>query len=243
MRVLAAQLNPVVGDLKGNATRIVNAIERARKGGADLVLCPELALTGYPPEDLLLLPHFMTAVEKALTGIVSATAGIWAVVGLPRRSLQNTEKPLHNSLAILHDGSLVGFVDKILLPTYDVFDEKRYFAPGTHAHVWDIAGERVAFTICEDLWQHSSLIQATQYQRDPVCELQSLAPSLLLNASASPYSQGKFRNRLQVCQGAAQALQCPVVLCNQVGGNDSLLFDGYSLWMQPNGDWQGQKVL
>ncbi|WP_068469165.1 NAD+ synthase [Candidatus Protochlamydia phocaeensis] len=235
MRILLAQINPIIGDLAGNTARILQSIERGKTGGADIVLLPELALSGYPPEDFLLLPSFMEAVWQHLNQIVQATQGICAIVGLPRGNPDCLEKALYNSAAIIQDGQILGFVNKTLLPTYDVFDERRYFEPGGPTRVWSIKGESVAVTICEDLWQHSGRIQSTHYKRDPVLELKDHHPSVLLNLSASPYSVSKFNTRLQVCLAAAKTLKCPIVLCNQVGGNDSLIFDGYSLVVNESG--------
>jgi NAD+ synthase (glutamine-hydrolysing) len=235
MRIVLAQINPIIGDLTGNTKRIIQAIENGRQKQADLVLLPELALSGYPPEDFLLLPYFMKAVEEKLQIIIQATKGMVVIVGLPRRNPSRLEKILYNSAAIIDDQKLVGFQDKVLLPTYDVFDERRYFEPGEHVKTWSIKGKKVGITICEDLWQHSGFIQSTYYRRDPVLELQNQNPDFVLNLSASPYSVNKFHTRLQVCKRASQSLQCPILWCNQVGGNDSLIFDGFSLCIGPQG--------
>lgn len=235
MRILVAQINPTVGDLAGNTSLILHGIERGKSEKADLVIFPELALTGYPPEDFLLLPHFMDAVAAHLEEIVFATEGIAAIVGLPRYNPHHAEKRMYNSAAFIHDRFIVDFADKILLPTYDVFDERRYFEPGDEVKVWDLHGQKFAMTICEDLWQHSGLLQSTTYKRDPIEEIKGLKPSFLINISASPYSVDKFRTRFEVCHSAARTLCCPVILCNQVGGNDSLIFDGCSLYVEHEG--------
>jgi NAD+ synthase (glutamine-hydrolysing) len=236
MHVLLAQINPAVGDLEGNTQLILQAIANGRAHKADLILFPELALSGYPPEDFLLLPHFLQAVMQKLDQIVQASKDLAVVVGLPRQSIEHSEKALHNSAAVIFDGKLLGFQDKVLLPTYDVFDERRYFEPGGPLPIWEIRGKRVAITICEDLWQ--TFIKTTRYRRNPILELKAQKPDLMLNLSASPYSLNKFDLRLQVCLDAAKTLHCPVLWCNQVGGNDSLIFDGYSLYVQPNGSVQ-----
>lgn len=235
MRILLAQINPTIGDLEGNTNRIIAAIDKGRQEGAQLILFPELALSGYPPEDFLLLPHFVHSISLYLDRIVAASEGLNIIVGLPRYNSSGGEKILYNSAAIIQDKKLLGFYDKILLPTYDVFDERRYFEPGNGVKVWDILGKKVAITICEDIWQHSGLVSSTSYLRDPIKEYQSLAPDILLNLSASPYSTAKFDTRLQVSLNCAKTLNCPVLLCNQVGGNDSLIFDGYSLYVNPQG--------
>lgn len=235
MKILAAQINPTIGDLSGNTQLIINGIMRGQRQKADLVLFPELSLSGYPPEDFILLPHFMESIACHLKKIIEATQDIAVIVGLPRYNPHKFEKILYNSAALIQNGQLIDFADKILLPTYDVFDERRYFEPGIEAKTWQLKGENIAVTICEDIWQHSGLLQCTQYKRDPILELKEKKPTLLLNLSASPYSTAKFERRVQVCQKAARTLSCPVILCNQVGGNDSLIFDGYSLFVNKEG--------
>lgn len=236
MRVLIAQINPVIGDLKGNTKKVLNGIDVARKQGAKLVLFPELCLSGYPPEDFLLLPNFIDEVQKQLELIIPATAGLTAVVGLPRRNIEGGEKYLYNSAAVIQDKKLLGFQDKTLLPTYDIFDERRYFEPSSSLTMFKIDGWRTAITICEDIWQHSAVLKYSAYRRDPVKELQSYSPDLVLNLSASPYSLHKCPKRTAVCSRAAATLRCPLIFCNQVGGNDSLIFDGYSLYINAKGE-------
>lgn len=228
MRILLAQINPTIGDLPGNGAKIRAAFKEARKQRADIVLCPELCLTGYPPEDFLAQHSFLDAVEAAFRQLIDESYGLTAIVGLPRRTPELTEKPLYNSAAILQNGTLVGYYDKMLLPTYDVFDERRFFEPGGSVYVLDYYGKKIGITICEDLWQHSALIRYTSYRRDPVKELAAHQPDLVLNLSASPFSVSKLQNRIKVGLHAARTLYCPILLCNQVGGNDSLIFDGYS---------------
>lgn len=227
MRIYVSQLNPVVGDLKGNTAKIIASIDEARKVGAELVLFSELVLTGYPPEDLLLLPHFMDAVERSLETIIQSSQEIVVVLGLPRRNVEAGGKFLHNSAAVIEHGALLGYQDKALLPTYDVFDELRYFEPSYQCRLWKLCGQKVAITLCEDLWSHR--IKETSYAFDPIAQLQPLYPDLLLNLSASPYHLTKLEERIAVCQKTAGTLHCPVILCNQVGANDSLIFDGHSV--------------
>ena len=233
MKVFVAQLDPIIGDLSGNKKKILLAVERAREVGADIVLCPEMALCGYPPEDLVYHDNFVKAMEAALLEIVPATKGLMVVVGLVRRNSTSGEKPLHNSAAVMQDGKLVGFHDKWLLPTYDVFDERRYFEPGKLLPVWEWKGKTVGVLICEDIWQHAGL---AQYPCDPVLDLKELSPDLLLHLNASPYQYEKPHVRLKVGQKSAKTLQCPVILCCQVGGNDSLVFDGYSMHIDAKGE-------
>lgn len=235
MRILIAQINPTVGDIDGNARLIIQSIEKGKSLGAGIVLFPELALSGYPPEDLLLLSGFVEDLKNALEHIVKATSGIAAVVGTVRVAEGRGEKGLYNSAAVIDNGKLLGYQDKILLPTYDVFDERRFFDPGKEVHLWNIAGGAVGITICEDIWEHSTLLKYASYRRDPVQELSLLHPEVVLNLSASPFSVTKLHNRVEVCAKAAVALKAPLLLCNQVGGNDSLIFDGRSVYVDEEG--------
>jgi NAD+ synthase (glutamine-hydrolysing) len=237
MKIGAAQINPTIGDLEGNYSLILSQIIRAKNEGIDLLVFPEMAICGYPPADFLLLPEFIQAVEKCLNKIAAATSGISIVLGTIRQTDHSAEKRLFNSAAIISNGQIIGFHDKILLPTYDVFDEKRYFSPGNQVTITQINGKNIAITICEDLWQHSGLLHETRYARDPVNELmQNSNLDLLVNLSASPYSHTKFDRRLQVCQKAAKSLSIPILLVNQVGGNDSLIFSGESLFVSREGN-------
>lgn len=235
LRLLLAQINPTIGDLVGNTRKILEGILHAKRNAADIVLFPELVLTGYPPDDFLLLPHFIEALAFPLEEIKEASQGIVAIVGTPRLSTAMFGQPLHNSAAIFQDGRLLGFQDKTLLPTYDVFDERRYFEPGDTVGVWDLCGLKVGITICEDIWQHSALLTSTTYARDPILELRRQQPDLVLNLSASPFSIAKFQSRLATCAKVATTLQCPFALCNQVGGNDGIIFDGRSLCIDQEG--------
>lgn len=235
MRILAVQINPTIGDFQGNTKKILAAINSGRKQQVNLVVFPELAISGYPPEDFLLLPHFINAARKQLDLIIHATQGLSVIVGLPRLSHSHAEKHLYNSAAIISHGKLLGFYDKLLLPTYDVFSERRYFEPGHSVQCWEIEGKKVAVVICEDQWRHVGYTGWTNYQRDPIEELKPHHPDLLINISASPYSIDKFSQRLKVASEASKTLGVPSILCNQVGGNDSLIFDGYSLYVSAQG--------
>jgi NAD+ synthase (glutamine-hydrolysing) len=236
MRVLAAQINPTIGAIEGNTRKIINALRRAREKKIEIVLFPELSLSGYFPDDLLLDRSFIDAIFKKLEMILPETKGLFAVVGLPRWNPSGKEKPLYNSAAVFADGNLLGFKNKTLLPTYDVFDERRYFEPGGEEPIWEYQGKRIAVTICEDVWQHSKFLGGyTDYIRDPVEELKAKRPDLVLNLSGSPYYFQKKEARLKVFQSVAKTLQCPVILCNQVGANDQLVFDGHSLHIDKTG--------
>lgn len=236
MRIVLAQINPTVGDLQRNEKKILQGIDIARSQKADLIVFPELALTGYPPEDLLLMTHFIQATEQKMQALIPQCREISAIIGFPRSNLEGGEKHLYNSAAVISHSQLLGYYDKVLLPTYDVFDERRYFEPGKNFPLWEIAGKKIALTICEDIWQHSALVPQTKYAQDPVQEYRNKHPDVLINISASPFSGNKPSLRLTVGAAAARALNCPVALCNQVGGNDGLVFDGFSFLLDHKGD-------
>lgn len=233
---MAAQINPTIGDLEGNVRKILEALRRAQNAGVDVVVFPELAVTGYPPEDLLLDARFIDAAEESLKQIEPETKGLFVALGTPRWNRSGKEKPLFNSAAIFRDGSLIGFHHKQLLPTYDVFDERRYFEPGDSPSVFEHLGRRIAVSICEDFWQHSQTVGYTSYASDPVKQLQELEVDLVLNLSASPYYYERRQQRTAAFSLAAKALQAPLVLCNQVGGNDQLVFDGRSFYLNEKGE-------
>lgn len=239
MKIMAVQLNPKIGDLNGNTRKIIEAIDRARKQGIDLVLFPELTICGYAPEDLLLHNAIIDGMQQHLEQIIRASHKIAVVVGLARRNLFYGEKGLFNSVAVINNGYLMGFQDKWLLPTYDVFNERRYFEPGRETRLWEIKGKKVGIVICEDIWQHAGYVDLTHYPRDPIEEMAKLKPDVLLNASASPYQLHKPDVRVKVCQKAADTLKCPVVLCCQVGANDQIVFDGYSVFVDKEGTLAG----
>ncbi|MCP5492856.1 MAG: NAD+ synthase [Chlamydiales bacterium] len=234
MKVHLSQLNPVIGDLDGNTQKILNAIAKSRDEKADIVLFPELSICGYPPQDLVYHPAFIDAMEKHLQTIVQASKGLMVVVGLVRPNLGPGENGLSNSAAIAIDGKLIGFHDKWLLPNYDVFNERRYFDPGNTLQTFDYKGKKIGILICEDIWQHAGYV-AVRYGRDPVIEMAKLKPDLILNLSASPYNFGKADIRVEVCAKVTTTCNCPIVYCAQVGGNDSLLFDGYSVYVDAEG--------
>ena len=227
MRIFVSQLNPIIGDLEGNTKKILYALEQARLSNAELVLFSELILSGYPPEDLLLQRTFIEAHSYYLEQIIEASSGLIVILGLVRQNKGKAEKSLINSAAVIYDRKLVGFQDKQLLPTYDVFDERRYFEPGSKTCIWPLKGKRIGILICEYMWQHS----INTYTHDPVLDLADLQPDLVLNLSASPYGFQKLETRIEVCLSCARTLRCPVVLCCQVGANDQLVFAGYSTYV------------
>jgi NAD+ synthase (glutamine-hydrolysing) len=234
VRIYLAQINPTIGAIDENVRLMLEAIEKAKQSQAELVVFPELAVTGYPPEDFLLLHSFSEKAEGALKKLMVASTGIGVIAGTIRRNLEPNEKPLFNTAAILYNGQLLGYQDKALLPTYDVFDEWRYFEPAHKPFApWAIGSSRVAVTICEDIWKHAG---KAHYTRDPVLEIAKHPVDLLVNLSASPYHVGKIKTRLEIGYKAARTLKCPVALTNQTGGNDSLIFDGHSFLMDAKGE-------
>ena len=236
MKILMAQLNPTIGDLVGNTDKILKAIELGKQKGVDCILFPEMTICGYAPDDLVLHDSFIQEMENQLDRVVRASTKIAVVVGLVRRNPAYEEKNLLNSAAIIDDGVLVGFYDKWLLPTYDVFNERRYFARGKNVHVWNIAGKRVGIVICEDMWQNAGQeISGTSYLLDPVKELIPYKPDVLFNLTASPFQSAKADVRVQVCRAAVKTLNCPVVYVCQVGANGTVICDGYSLYMGKDG--------
>ncbi len=236
MRIYVAQINPIVGHLDYNESKIIKSIEDARVQKADIVVFPELALCGYPAEDLLLFPKFIEDIETKLEHIIKASKGMMVIVGLPRKNPTDREKGLYNSAAVIVDGKLLGYKDKTLLPTYDIFDERRYFEPGGEQRIWEYKGCRIGVLICEDIWQHAGAVEETRYHRDPVMEMKEHKPDLMISVSASPYYFEKDDLRGDVFSKAAKTLKAPLIWCNQVGANDQLIFDGYSMFFNKKGD-------
>jgi NAD+ synthase/NAD+ synthase (glutamine-hydrolysing) len=235
MKIALGQINPTVGDFCGNASRIIEYIRRAREQGADLVLFPELAICGYPPRDLVEKPSFVTRNGDTLAQIAKEARGISAVCGLVTPAHTETGKSVMNSAALVRDGRVEFLQSKMLLPTYDVFDEDRYFAPARKQEVFSLNGSRLALTICEDAWNDKHFWRKRLYNIDPVEELVKAGGNLVLNISASPFEVHKRELRKQMLQAIAADFKVPVVFCNQVGGNDSLIFDGSSMVIAADG--------
>jgi NAD+ synthase (glutamine-hydrolysing) len=220
MRLALAQVDPTVGDLDGNRDLIVARIDEARALGADLILLPELAVTGYPPEDLLLRPGFVRAARASLDEIAARAKGIVALVGVPL-----LEGELFNACAICADGEVRSYAKKWHLPNYGVFDEKRYFAPGDDITLVEVAGTRVGVTVCEDVW----------IPGPPTTDLAAAGADLVVNVSASPFHVGRDREREAIFRTRARENGVRIALCNTVGGQDELVFDGHSLVIDSDG--------
>lgn len=224
-RILLAQNNPIIGDFENNANQIEKSIDFASQNHCQLVVTSELALCGYPPKDLLYYPSFLAGQKKVLNRLKEKVQNLTLIVGGIRFN-EGEGKPLYNSCYIIQNGKIIDHYDKWLLPTYDVFNERRYFQPGTSPKIIDVNGTKIAITICEDIW-HGEI--QSLYRLDPLSEIASLKPGLLVNLSASPFELHKLHKRIELCQSVSSKLNCPVLYCNQIGGQDSLIFDGYSL--------------
>jgi NAD+ synthase (glutamine-hydrolysing) len=238
VKIGLAQLNPTVGDTEGNLARIGDAAERAAAAGARLVVFPELSLTGYPPRDLLERGAFLEASEKALAACCSLSRrspDVGWLIGTVGRSLKTTGKPLSNTAFLIRDGSVRFRQDKTLLPTYDVFDESRYFEPAADTDVFQMDGETLGITICEDAWCETALPGGRPYPVDPVRRMAGKGATILINLSASPFYVGKETERWELARGHAMRHRVPFILVNQVGGNDELIFDGRSLAISADG--------
>lgn len=235
MRIALAQINPTVGDIAGNARLIGDCIERAKKQQAELVVFPELAIIGYPPKDLLLKPAVIDQCAKALEKLATRCIGIAAVIGLPIPSADTAGPALHNAAAICRDGKIAGYHRKALLPTYDVFDEQRYFEPGPRLDLVELGGTKLGISICEDLWNDRDAFARQLYHDNPIDELAAMGAQLFVNCSASPYIVRKHAFRLKLMSHVAKKNRIPLVYCNQVGGNDELVFDGNSCVFNADG--------
>jgi NAD+ synthase (glutamine-hydrolysing) len=230
MRIGLAQINTTVGDLAGNRRLILDAYAELVRRGAELVVFPELATCGYPPRDLLFKRHFVPDVEASMKEIALAVGEVPALVGTVEENPSGTGRSFFNSAALCLRGKVQGVAHKCLLPTYDVFDEDRYFEPAAQPTVIVHSGVRIGVTICEDIWTHPMISTRRLYNGlDPVRQLAAQKCDLMVNLSASPWDHGKSGVRQTLVTDAARALGCPVVYVNAVGGNDELIFDGRSL--------------
>ncbi len=236
MKVALAQINPIVGDLPGNEAKILAAYQRGVEAGVEMVLCPELSVTGYPPRDLLLKKGFITRNLETLERLAAATGKVGLMVGFVGKNQLRPGREVTNSVALLQNGKVVATRAKTLLPTYDVFDEDRYFEPATENLPADFNSAKVGLTICEDIWNDEDFWSDRRYQHNPPVELAEADAKIIFNISASPWHLGKNKTRFEMLRSIAHKTRRPVVFCNQVGGNDELIFDGSSLVFNANGD-------
>lgn len=240
MKIALAQINPKVGDLKGNTQKIIDNIEKAKAKHVDLVVFSELAISGYPPRDLLDFDIFIEDNLKCVEQIKPHTKGIAVVFGVLDFNVDEKGKKLRNSAVFLNDGELVARYNKVLLPFYDVFDETRYFEPGDETCIVEFKGLNIGISICEDLWNDKSSFSRQQYSFNPIENIAQRQPDLVLNLSASPYHLGKEQERFDIITKLSKNYSLPIVYVNQVGGNDDLLFDGMSFALDKNGQIQAQ---
>ncbi len=236
MRVALCQIDPVVGDLDGNARKIRDFAERAAAAGAALAVFPELALVGYPPRDLVDRPGFVRDIQAALRTLSAALPpALTCLVGFVEVSPALNRAGLYNAVAVIEGGRIRTVARKRLLPSYDVFDEHRYFAASDVSTLIEVAGKRVGITICEDIWADCGSLVVTRYAVNPVDDLVVRGAELIVNVAASPFTLHKREGRAQLLSEVARARSLPVVFVNQVGGNDDLLFDGQSAVFDANG--------
>jgi NAD+ synthase/NAD+ synthase (glutamine-hydrolysing) len=235
VRIALAQINPTVGDFGGNSAKIIDYSQRAKSAGVGLILFPELSVCGYPPRDLVERPWFIDRNRRTVEEIARRTSGIAVICGLVTPAKSATGKSVLNSAALLRDGKIAAIQSKRLLPTYDVFDEMRNFAPADKQTVIDIGEAPVALTICEDAWNDKNFWDRRLYGVDPVDDLIGAGGKILLNISASPFYLRKRELRQEMLSTIAKHYRVPVAMVNQVGGNDSLVFDGSSLALAPDG--------
>src|SRR5262245_53678070 len=239
LRLALAQIDPTVGDIEGNVRLISESIERAREGGAQVVILPELCVSGYPPEDLLLRRDFLHAVRNGLESVAAEVDGIVALVGFPERVdlpleelerfdplIDSPPRPAYNALAVVADGQVQGIYRKCDLPNYGVFDERRYFEPGAEATMIEVDGVMIGLTVCEDIW-HPGF---------PEKDEAAAGARLIVNSSASPYHRGKGRAREGMVAERARSNGAAFALCNTVGGQDELVFDGGSVVIAADGE-------
>jgi NAD+ synthase (glutamine-hydrolysing) len=235
VKIALGQINPTVGDFSGNKNKIIDYSRRAQSAGAGLILFPELSVCGYPPRDLVERPSFVARNRETVEQIAAETCGISVICGLVTPAESETGKSAMNSAALLQDGKIGFLQSKMLLPTYDVFDEMRNFAPAKSQELFPFCGNRMALTICEDAWNDKLFWPKRLYTIDPVETLIRAGGNFVLNISASPFWIGKREFRRDMLTSIARHHKVPVALVNQVGGNDSLVFDGSSIVLNAEG--------
>jgi NAD+ synthase (glutamine-hydrolysing) len=233
MKIALAQLNYHIGNFEKNSAAIMEQIQRAKDAGADMVVFAELCVCGYPPLDFLDYSYFTGQAEKAVQKIAEASKGIAVIVGSPSRNLKPEGKNLFNSAYFIADGEIKKVIHKCLLPTYDVFDEYRYFEPGKESEVIEYRGERFALTICEDLW---NLEDDPLYTFSPVDALMKDNPAFIINIAASPFDYDHYKTRTEILTKNARRYNLPIVYVNHVGSQTELIFDGASLTMNAKGE-------
>lgn len=236
MKIAIAQINPVIGDFKHNFGKITQAADRAIENQCDLVVFSELVIPGYPPRDLLERKDFIDANLNCLERLIAAIRGIGVICGFVEKNTSDKGKPLYNAAVVFEDGEILHKVHKRLLPTYDIFDERRYFEPGRESLPFSYKGHEIGLTICEDAWNDEDIFENRSYDQDPVAENVSAGADLVINISASPYYLGHDKFRKHMFSFMARKYRLPMMYANQVGGNDSVIFDGSSSVFDQNGE-------
>jgi len=236
MKVTIGQINTTNGDIEGNVAKILQAIEKAKNDNSDLIVFPEVVTHGYTSQDWFLDKDIIECVAEPLQKIVDATKDITAIVGTIRKNHETDGRRLFNSAAVMHDGKLLGFADKTLLPEYDVFDDPRYFEPSATRRIFEIDGRKIGVAVCEDFWNDKTFWKERLYDVDPADELIMLGADLIVSINASPYNKGKIKLRCDMVAHRARQHKKPVVFVNLIGGNDGIIFDGASLIADEEGD-------
>ncbi len=236
MKVTIGQINTTNGDIAGNTGKIIQAIEKARGDGSDLIVFPEVCIHGYTSQDWFQDADIIADALDPLREIIPATAGITAVLGVIRKNEDTDGRRLYNSAAVIHDRELVGFADKTLLPEYDVFDDPRYFEPSSERRLFEINGVKLGVVVCEDFWNDKTFWKERLYENDPTDEVIAMGADIIVSINASPYNKGKIKLRCDMVAHRAKAQGKPIVFVNLVGGNDGIIFDGASLIADEEGD-------
>ncbi len=236
MKITIAQLNYHVGNFEANTSKIIAAIQKAEQENADLIVFSELAICGYPPRDFLEFEEFIEECGKCIDSIAQHCTTIAAIVGSPSKNNNQRGKKLYNSAYFLNNGKVEDIFHKTLLPNYDIFDEYRYFEPNRNFHLLEFKGEKIAVSICEDLWN----ITEQLYELDPMEELAKLKPSLIINIAASPFNYNQEKDRKKVLKATFDKYQLPIVYCNHVGAQTELIFDGGSIFINAKGELQNE---
>ena len=236
MKVTIGQINTTNGDFEGNIGKILNAIEKAKADGSDLIVFPEVCTHGYTSQDWFQDRDVIETALKPLEQIIPATVGITAIVGTIRPNTETDGRRLFNSAAVIHNGVLLGFADKTLLPEYDVFDDPRYFEPSDVRKMFEIDGRKIGVVVCEDFWNDKTFWKERLYDVDPADELIMQGAEIIVAVNASPYNKGKIKLRCEMVAHRAKLQKKPIVFVNVVGGNDGIIFDGASLIADEEGD-------
>lgn len=235
MKIAISQINYRIGAFEKNLEKILSQYRDAQKKGADLIVFPELALSGYPPQDLLERREFIEAQEKVFERLVKNVNEVGVILGHFSENISSMGKPLFSSVSLIANGKVLHTTHKRLLPAYDIFDETRYFEPGSCSSPVEFNGLRLGLTVCEDIWTNQELCPECRYSEDPVSELIEQGIDVLINVSASPFHLGKFEQRIRIANSIVTKSDTPLVYCNSVGGQDCLVFDGASFVMDENG--------